>query len=207
MNMPPLHTARLLIRPFTMDDLDDAYQILDVDLAEADTGAQKKTMRDERRRWLQWTTLGYEELTRLYQPPYGDRAIALADTGRLIGACGLTPLLDLYDRLPGLRGAGDGAGSGHASTECGLFWAVAPSHQRRGYATEAARALVDYAFTGLNLRRILATTTYDNEASMAVMRKVGMRIERNPYPDPPWLQVVGALDHPEADPDPTRPVE
>jgi hypothetical protein len=29
------------------------------------------------------------------------------------------------------------------------------------------------------------------------MRKLGMRIEKNPYPEPPWLQVVGILDNQE----------
>jgi hypothetical protein len=28
-----------------------------------------------------------------------------------------------------------------------------------------------------------------------VMRKLGMRIERNPLPEPPWLQIVGVLDN------------
>ena len=40
MHMPPLETVRLLIRPFDMDDLDAIYQLLDVDLAEADMGNQ-----------------------------------------------------------------------------------------------------------------------------------------------------------------------
>jgi hypothetical protein len=31
---------------------------------------------------------------------------------------------------------------------------------------------------------------------MGVMRKLGMRIERNPFPDPPWLQVVGFIEQP-----------
>ena len=67
-------------------------------------------------------------------------------------------------------------------------------HQRQGYATEAARAMIDYAFRELHLRRMVATTTRDNAASIGVMRNVGMRIEENPYPDPPWFQVVGILD-------------
>ena len=45
-------------------------------------------------------------------------------------------------------------------------------------------------------KRIVATTEYDNRASMGVMRKLGMRLERNPFPDPPWFQVVGFLDNP-----------
>ena len=30
---------------------------------------------------------------------------------------------------------------------------------------------------------------------MGVMRKLGMRIVKNPYPEPPWMQVVGVLEH------------
>jgi hypothetical protein len=48
------------------------------------------------------------------------------------------------------------------------------------------------------LKRVIATTMYDNAASMGVMRKLGIHIERNPYPDPPWLQVVGVLDNSQA---------
>jgi hypothetical protein len=28
-----------------------------------------------------------------------------------------------------------------------------------------------------------------------VMRKLGMTLARNPFPDPPWLQVVGVLQN------------
>src|SRR5260370_1314078 len=63
----------------------------------------------------------------------------------------------------------------------------------QGYATEAAQALINYAFTQLHLKRIVATTTYENEASIGVMRKVGMRIEKNPSPDPSGFQAVGIL--------------
>jgi hypothetical protein len=30
---------------------------------------------------------------------------------------------------------------------------------------------------------------------MGVMRKLGMHLERNPYPEPPWLQVVGVIEN------------
>ncbi len=56
--------------------------------------------------------------------------------------------------------------------------------------------MLDYAFGEMRLKRIVATTTYDNTASIGVMRKLGMQIERNPQDDPPWLQVVGLLNHP-----------
>jgi RimJ/RimL family protein N-acetyltransferase len=174
-----------------MDDLNDIYRILDVELAAADLGTTGAYALDERQRWLQWTILSYEELAKLYQPPYGERAVVLKQTGQLAGACGFVPCLNAFGQLPAFRSAADGVAARLYSTEFGLFWAVSPAHQRQGYATEAATALIDYAFTELHLERIVATTTYDNAASIRVMQKLGMRIERNPYPDPPWLQVVG----------------
>jgi hypothetical protein len=83
--------------------------------------------------------------------------------------------------------------------EFGLYWSISPGHQGRGFATEAGRALVDWAFSALGLGRIIATTRYDNAASIRVMEKIGMRIERNPLPDPDWLQVVGVVINPAAD--------
>ena len=80
----------------------------------------------------------------------------------------------------------------------GLFYGVSPSHQRHGYATEAASALSDSAFRELRLARILATTSRDNTASVSVMRRLGMRVEENPFPEPPWLQVVGWLQAPQS---------
>jgi len=153
---------------------------------------QANAAQENLRRWLEWTTLSYGELARLNQPPYGDRAITLKASSQLIGACGFVPLLDAFSRLPFFRGVGP---EGLNSTEFGLYWAVAPAHQRRGYATEAARALVEYAFGQLRLNRIVATTHHENAASIGVMRKLGMRIERNSSADPPWLQVVGVLSH------------
>ena len=55
--------------------------------------------------------------------------------------------------------------------------------------------MIDFAFKQLHLTRIIATTDYSNIASQGVMRKVGMKITRNPLPDPPWLQVVGVLEN------------
>ena len=195
MRVPPLETDRLVIRPFVMDDLDAIHRILDIELAEAQTGTEGAKTREERASWLQWTVLAYEELARLHQPPYGDRALTLRGTRQVVGACGYAPCLAPFGQIPALRLSADLTPT-HMSTECGLYWAISPAHQRHGYATEAARALIAYAFAALGLARIVATTSYDNAPSIGVMRKVGMHIERNPYPDPPWFQVVGVLYHP-----------
>lgn len=198
MRVPPLETERLLIRPFVAGDLDALYQILDVDLAAADFGNAGAATRDERARWLRWTILGYDEFARLYQPPYGERAIALKATGELVGAVGYVPCLSPFGQLAAAPDAPAPPAARRFTTAFGLYWAVSPAHQRRGYATEAARAMIAHAFSALHLGRIVATTTYDNSASQAVMRHLGMTIARNPYADPPWFQIIGILDAPAA---------
>ena len=195
MRVPPLMTERLVIRPFAPTDLDAIHHILDVELAAADVGTEGTKSVADRQQWLQWTILNYEELARLNQPPYGDRAATLRQNGELIGACGFVPCLCPFSQLPSFAA---GVAPGHLglhSTEFGLFYAISPRYQRRGFATEAAGALIDFAFGELRLRRVVATTTYDNAASMGVMRNLGMRLERNPHRHPPWFHIVGMLDN------------
>ena len=117
-------------------------------------------------------------------------------SGELIGAVGLAPALLPFTQLPGLRPP-DAAPDWLApnTSEMGLYWEIAADHRRQGYASEAGAALIRYAFDVLNLQRIVATTTYDNTASIGVMRRLGMTIERNPLPEPIFMQVVGVLEN------------
>ncbi|MBC8146309.1 MAG: GNAT family N-acetyltransferase, partial [bacterium] len=69
--------------------------------------------------------------------------------------------------------------------------AISPTHQRVGYASEAARALIEYAVRDLNVGRVLAGTTFDNIASIGVMKKLGMKMYVNGLDVPEWFQVVG----------------
>ena len=196
MTVPPLDTPRLQIRPFILEDLGAIHQILDIELEDPEENVSQAQRLAERRRWLEWTILSYEELARLHQPPYGDRAVVIRETGQLIGACGYAPCLNVFDLIPGLRPQPDQSPTRLYTSEVGLYWAISPTYQKQGYATEAGAALINYGFAQLQLRRIVATTNYDNKASQAVMLKLGMRLEHNPEPEPPWLQVVGILDNP-----------
>jgi RimJ/RimL family protein N-acetyltransferase len=184
-SLPPLETKRLLIRPFTLDDLDDAHRLLD-----QEAFPPGYTL-EERREWLQWTVLNTKHLAMLYQPPYGDRAFVLKETGELIGSVGIVPYMSLFGIYPFFGGRPDSL----ATAEVGLFWATSTPHRGNGYAAEAARAVIHYLFTHENLGRIIATTEYDNLASQAVMRKLGMTVERNPFNVPPWAQVLGILEN------------
>ena len=58
-----------------------------------------------------------------------------------------------------------------------IGWVMHPDYQRQGYATEAARALLNYGFQELHLHRIIATCQPENPASFRVMEKLGMRRE------------------------------
>ncbi len=193
--MPTLITKRLIIRPFAMEDLADIHQLLDIELKEHDTGAEKMETLEERAEWLQWCVLNYKQLAKLNQPPYGDRAIVNKQTAQLIGSCGFVPCLNVFEQCPNFSYYNASDKPGQYTAEVGLYYAISPNQQRHGFATEAAQALVDYAFNQMQLKRVIATTSYDNSASIGVMRKLGMRVESNPRKDPPWLQVVGVVDN------------
>ena len=188
-----LQTSRLIIRAFQGDDLHTIHRILDLTFGDGSKITDEEAL-NERRSWLEWSRLSAEWLPKMFQPPYGDRAVVLKSSNAVIGAMGLVPCLDVFEQIPGL-GRG-GLPSAHRVTEMGLFWAIDPDRQRQGYATEAAQVLIDFAFQQLRAKRLIATTEYDNTASIGVMRKLGMTLAKNPLPDPPWLQVVGILDHP-----------
>jgi RimJ/RimL family protein N-acetyltransferase len=178
MRMPTLETPRLRIRELTGADLAAVHALLD---------AFEPRALAARRRWLEWSVLNYEQLAELKQPPFGDRAIELLDTAEFVGLCGLVPCLGPYGPLLGEPL------SDRAVPEVGLYWTVSPEHRRHGYATEAGSALIAYAFDELRVRRVIATTTYDNAASMGVMRRLGMTLHPNPDSTPEWLQIVAVL--------------
>jgi [ribosomal protein S5]-alanine N-acetyltransferase len=190
MNPAYFETDRLLIRPFVEHDLQMIHRILDQTFGDG-TNIDNASALQERRSWLEWSILSQEWLPKMDQTPYGDRAVVLKTTDQVIGSVGYVPLRDVYWQIPELGIAS----RGYTTPEVGLFWVIDPAHQQQGYATEAAQALIDHAFRHWRLARILATTDDSNIASQAVMRKLGMKLTRNPLPEPQWLQVVGVLDN------------
>lgn len=190
MSVPTLETQRLFIREFSLDDLDELYRIIDVD-AQLEVQAY-----DERRSYVQWSIMNYRELAKLYQPPYGDRAVVLKADRRLIGAAGIVPCFGPFGTLPYFVKRSGGREDRLNRPEMGLYYVIDSAYRQNGYASEAAQALIDYAFTHLNLSHMVATTDYDNSASQATMKRLGMTVEHNPYPEPEWFQVVGILANP-----------
>ena len=58
------------------------------------------------------------------------------------------------------------------ATEIG--WRLSSKYWGKGYATEAARAVLDYAFNVLNIEQLVSFTTEKNVKSRRVMKKLGM---------------------------------
>ena len=85
-------------------------------------------------------------------------AIALPDSGQLIGNCGIRRKPD-------------------NEWEADIGYELNPDYWRRGYATEAARTMVDFGFRELKLHRVSAWCIADNGASARVLEKVGLQLE------------------------------
>jgi RimJ/RimL family protein N-acetyltransferase len=94
---------------------------------------------------------------------WGLWAVEVRETGELAGLTGLWPMPTGF--VPG--------------TEIG--WRLAKAHWGKGYAPEAARAVLAYAFTVLKLPEVVSMTTVANQPSRRVMEKIGLT--RNPADD------------------------
>ena len=56
-------------------------------------------------------------------------------------------------------------------------FAIAPVFRKKGYGTEAVKAIVDLAFEHFRLHRVFARTAGQNEASARLLKALGMRLE------------------------------
>ncbi|MDR9468903.1 GNAT family N-acetyltransferase [Marinospirillum sp.] len=97
-----------------------------------------------------------EELIR--QLGWGFWALELKETGEFIGFTGLHAPTDPLPFVPCIE----------------IGWRLAKSHWGKGYATEAARAALKVGFEQLHLEEILSFAAVGNQASVAVMQRLGM---------------------------------
>jgi RimJ/RimL family protein N-acetyltransferase len=76
-----------------------------------------------------------------------------------------------------------------------LGWVLYPAHTGHAYATEAVRALIEYCFTSLGVRRVVANCFLANDLSWRLMDRVGMRREgyfigESLHRSGQWLDIV-----------------
>lgn len=156
--IPDLHTPRLLLRRWREEDAAFAFDLYSRAKLQRFLGRSPRVMtgpaeaealvRRLRRR---------EDRYRAY------RVVSLAETREPVGTVMLQPLPASGPAEP-LRPSGD--------TEIG--WHFHPDHWGRGYATEAAEALLSAALAS-GLPRVLAVAYPENTASRRVCERLGMR--------------------------------
>lgn len=99
---------------------------------------------------------------------WGFWAVELRATGEFIGFIGL---LVPRPEIPA-----------YPCVEVG--WRLAAQHWHQGYATEGARASLDFAFDQLGLDHVVAFVVPENTPSRAVMHRLGMRDQHQPFIHP-----------------------
>ena len=113
-------------------------------------------------------------------------AVELRDTGALIGTCGVR----IASNYPGKPVQG--------WHEAG--WRIAEAYWGRGYALEAARASIAWAWAHTDAPRVAAWTTPDNIASWRLMERLGMTrradLDFSNGPDPAALLRVYVIERP-----------
>jgi RimJ/RimL family protein N-acetyltransferase len=151
-----LSTERLVLRPVTADDHAAVLA--------------HWTQPDVRRYLFDGAAPSAAEAAETIEESIGDFAargfgvwlIELGSTADLIGTAGLRPL---------------------GSSGLEIFYSLAPGAWGHGYATEAARAVVEYGLGPLGLPEVLAEVDEGNAASVAVVKRLGM----TPYAVVPGL--------------------
>jgi len=84
-----------------------------------------------------------------------------------------------------------------ANGSCEIGYSVLPSFHDRGYATEASRQLIRWAFSHANVERVTGETLPDLIESIRVMEKCGMRFIGDGNPDEGRHTVRFAVDRAE----------
>ncbi len=145
-------TDRLLLRAFTEADIPAVARLADDPVISNNTLRIPHPYTETHART--WLTLQQEEARTGAGAAF---AVTQRDGGALIGACGLEIFRE------------------HRRAEVG-YW-LGRDYWGKGYATEAAAAVLGWGFETLGLARVSAARFADNPASGRVLEKLGMTQE------------------------------
>ncbi len=161
-----IKTARLLLRQFTMEDVETAYQNYGSDpLVNQYISFAPCASLESTKGFLEMHVGQYENNPQFYGWAIclnGDTEVPTSTNAgspdTVIGSIGL---FDVDEEL------------GQAE----LGYSIGSKWWGKGYATEAAKAVIDHAFQAVGLHRICASHHVDNVASGNVLQKIGMTYE------------------------------
>jgi len=151
--MKTLLTARLIVRRMSIADAGFILTLLNEPSWLRFIGDRGvRTIDDAKNYIIQGPVAMYASLG------FGLCAVELQDSACPVGICGLMKrdYLDAAD----------------------IGFAFLPAYWGKGYAYEAANAILNFAKADLGLKRILATTRPENIASQKLLEKLGLRFER-----------------------------
>lgn len=153
-----IETNRLIIRPFTEDDIEPSYQLnLDEEVSRF-TGDGGVVNKAEIERRIKENVMGdYGKYG------YGRLAVEWKENGQFIGFTGLKYLDDMDEVDLGYRFKRD-------------YWG-------KGIATETGKICLDYGFNTLGLTRIIALVLPENVGSIRVLEKLDFEFEKEVMED------------------------
>jgi [ribosomal protein S5]-alanine N-acetyltransferase len=160
-------TERLLLREFIVDDA-PAFLAYHADPRQAEFYGPEEASPEHARELLRLFCTWASELPRHnYQLAIAD----LRDPRQLLGCCGL-------------RRKGMGAGTAEFGLE------LVAASWGRGYATEAARALLGFGFRELRLEEVRSESVSANARVVALAQRIGL-LEVGTRPGPAWMSARG----------------
>jgi RimJ/RimL family protein N-acetyltransferase len=153
--IPVLTTERLVLRPFTSDDL-PALAVLQAEESFWWYPLRRGMSKDETKEFL------FRVIERYDSDGFGLEAVVERASGAMIGWAGLAVPHFLPEILPAVE----------------VGWRLAESRRGQGLATEAGSAAVDWGFTEGGLERIVSIYEPENTPSGRVMERLGFTYER-----------------------------
>lgn len=149
-----IETERLYLRHFNIEKDLQAYAEI---LGEYEVGRWlpkgKGFTVEETERFMKYIIAHWEKYN------YGIWAIVDKNTETLLGHCGLNYIKDL--------------------DEVEVLYAFGKHARGKGYATEAAKASLEYGFNKMGLDHIIGLTKLNNNPSMNVLKKIGLNYVKN----------------------------
>ncbi len=151
--MKILETDRLSLRQLSNDDTEFIFELLNEAAFIQNIGDRNVHTADDARAYIAERIVASYE-----QNNFGLWAVDLKASGESIGICGLIKRETLDD-----------VDIGYAFLS--KFWS-------KGYAAEAARAAKQYARTVVGLKRLVAIVDPDNQSSIRLLEKIGLKFEK-----------------------------
>src|SRR5262245_64926287 len=155
-SFPLIKTARLMMRPFAIDDADNLHRLW------VDPGVRKFLWDDQVIPRETAIAVVESSIEGCVNHSFGCWAICFKNDPELIGFGGLRHFTE----------------DGGVTSEVEILYGVSPEHGGKGIATEAAHAVLRCGFEERELAHIYAGADPPNAASFRVIEKLGMKFAR-----------------------------